>query len=219
MIHPILLITLAIVSAVGSANTIAETEIERCESKTRMSRKEIKEEIAEDPGKSGGIYYAYPFTTDSVPEVQEGYEPVLVSHYGRHGSRWAINEKQYAAVTDVLEREGRRGNLTDSGLNGSMEPVQLRFGHDTALIRLLALMKIDGCSKAETNPGKYCEAWQDFRVSPMGANLQLIFYRNAIHPEEDPLVLILHNERPATVPLISATAPFYSWQDLKSLWQ
>lgn len=425
MIRPLLFITLA---------PLLSSVVVNGEILTKTSREEVKGEIAASPGKSGGIYYAYPYDTDSVPEAPEGYRPVAISHYGRHGSRWAINEKQYAIVTDVMEREEGRGNLTemgaevlakvraiaahakghagelsplgqrqhkgiaqrmynrtpslfadsaqilarssieprcivsmaafseslkennpklrikksaspgdmdfisfstseakaftsdnapwrkelaefrdtvidysrilstlfadpvligervkfvktlhdiavttqnvgldvdllslfsddelfglwqainynmyvchanspmsegigmscarslldnivndaDSALNGSKEPIQLRFGHDTALIRLLALMKIDGCANAEADSGKYCEAWQDYRVSPMGANLQLIFYQNEKDPEEDPLVLILHNERPATVPLISATAPFYSWKDLKALWQ
>ena len=54
----------------------------------------------------------------------------------------------------------------------------LRFGHDTNLIRLLALMQVEGCSNQETDPDRYYLAWQDFRVSPMGANLQLIFFKN-----------------------------------------
>ena len=45
----------------------------------------------------------------------------------------------------------------------------LRFGHDTNLIRLLALMQVEGCSN-QTDPDRYYLAWQDFRVSPMGAN-------------------------------------------------
>ncbi len=54
----------------------------------------------------------------------------------------------------------------------------LRFGHDTNLIRLLALMQVEGCSNQETDPDRYYLAWQDFRISPMGANLQLIFFKN-----------------------------------------
>jgi len=407
----------------------------------------LKEEISATPGKSGGIYFAYPYTTDSVPPFPEGYEPVYISHYGRHGSRWAINEKQYPLVSDVLKAENGKGNLTEKGKDvlgmveaiashaqghagelsplgqrqhkgiarrmmrrtptlfcdsafvsalSSIEPrcivsmaafseslkeenprlritrsaspgdmafisystpeakafsketaswwkdldrfrdsvvdysrlsrlifknpkkvklpkrfwktlhdiaittqnvdldidllsiftpdelygfwqainygmyvrhanapasgmagmksarsllldiidradsalaattpaVQLRFGHDTALIRLLALMGIDGCSESEADPRRYCEAWQDFRVSPMGANLQLIFFRptgkditkdskdnsETKAPEDDYLVLILHNERPATLPLPSANPPYYRWKDLRTYW-
>lgn len=414
-----------------------------------VSAQSLKEEIAATPGKSGGIYYAYPYTSDSIPPFPDGYEPVYISHYGRHGSRWAINEKQYPIVADVLKAEEKKGNLTDSGRGvlrmvetialhaeghagelsplgqrqhkgiarrmmertpslfrdsarisalSSIEPrcivsmaafseslkeknpslritrsaspgdmafisystpeakafsnekagwwknldkfrdsvvdysrlsgmifknpdkvklpkkfwktlhdiaittqnvdldvdllsiftpdelygfwqainygmyvrhanapvsgmagmksarsllldivrradealaalpygtkegtggdsgqptVQLRFGHDTALIRLLALMGIDGCAESEADPRRYCEAWQDFRVSPMGANLQLIFFRPVGKSKvsaDDYLVLILHNERPATLLLTSDNPPYYRWQDLRARW-
>lgn len=421
---------------------------------------QLKEEIAATPGKSGGIYFAYPYDSDSVPAFPKGYRPVYVSHYGRHGSRWAINEKQYGRAAEALEREHAKGNLSDTGLfvlgeirrigahaaghageltplgqvqhkaiaqrmmertpalfrdsarvtaRSSVEPrcivsmaafsealkernpklrisrsaspgdmdfiswsspeakeitkeeapwrtelqhfrdsvlnprrlacllfkdpdkavlpkkiwktihdiavttqntgldsgllgifnadelfalwqpinynmyvchanaprsnaagmksarsllldivsradaalhgeevpaVDLRFGHDTALIRLLALMRLEGCAESETDPDRYCSAWQDFRISPMGANLQLIFLQpsessapsaraksstsaksstpsesSAPSESRPPLVLILHNERPALLPIDAPTAPFYPWPLVKSLWR
>lgn len=459
-----------------------------------VTPQDIQAEFTVNPGKSGGIYYAYPYTSDSIPEFPEGYEPVYISHYGRHGSRWAINEKQYPLVINLLEREQKNGNLTTVGEEvlakvrviadharghagelsplgqrqhkaiarrmmertpslfadsacisalSSIEPrcivsmaafseslkemnpslqitrsaspgdmafiayttpeakaftsdslgfkkdcrdfrtrtvnpsrilrllfksvpqplaidpslksdkeldddqtfiktlhdiavttqnvdlessipyfdtslqdidllslftseelfalwsalnynmyvrhanspqgkhlgmqsarsllddiirradealasrsnfstslsnyennslqisshnppaVQLRFGHDTNLIRLLALMQLEGCAESESNPDLYYRAWQDYRVSPMGANLQLIFLRPTANTNPttsessessdstsaEPLVLILHNERPALLPIDSPTAPFYPWSALKSLWQ
>ncbi|MDE6795566.1 MAG: histidine phosphatase family protein, partial [Muribaculaceae bacterium] len=80
-----------------------------------ISPRDIKREFKTAPGKSGGIYYAYPYTTDSIPDFPEGYEPVYVSHYGRHGSRWAINEKQYPLILDILAEQQQRGNLTSEG--------------------------------------------------------------------------------------------------------
>lgn len=409
-----------------------------------INPRDIKRQFKEHPGKSGGVYYAYPFTTDSVPEFPEGYEPVYISHYGRHGSRWAIHESQYPYMLKILEEEQTKGNLTpegeeilskvrqisdhaqghagelsplgqrqhkgiaermmrrtpnlfadstqisaissivprciismaafterlkennpqlriirsaspgdmdfisyssddyrrvtddslgwkvnfkkyrekiiprerlmklifketpdlknpvnflktlhdiaittqnveldvdllsiftidelfafwqainynmyvrhanspegqragmysarsllddfinraDTALNaGSDAPkVQLRFGHDTNLIRLLALMQLEGLSEVESDPNLYYAAWQDFKASPMGANLQLIFLRpsntaGASQSDEDTLVLILHNERPVRVPIATASgsndSPFYRWSDLKRLW-
>lgn len=441
-----------------------------------VTPQDIQAEFAVNPGKSGGIYYAYPYSSDSVPPFPAGYEPVYISHYGRHGSRWAINEAQYPLVINLLERELKKGNLTPSGEevltkvkriaaharghSGELSPlgqrqhkgiarrmmmrtpelfadsasisalssteprcivsmaafseslkemnpdlritraaspgdmafiayttpearafaadslgfkkdyrdfrestidpqrilkslfktvpqplaldpslkqdkqlndeqtfiktlhdiavttqnvdldvdllslftseelfslwsalnynmyvrhgnspqgarlgmlsarsllddiitradaalaisdgndtpadtateaigqpaVQLRFGHDTNLIRLLALMQLEGCSESESDPDRYHSAWQDYRVSPMGANLQLIFFlpkADSLSPNQsatqrsenqsaEPLVLILHNERPARLPMTSPTAPFYPWSALKALWQ
>lgn len=64
---------------------------------------------------SGGIYHAYPYTTDSVAPVPAGFEPVYISHYGRHGSRWMINLKTYDIALEALRRAAADGNLTPAG--------------------------------------------------------------------------------------------------------
>lgn len=71
--------------------------------------------IAAVPERAGGIYYAYPGTVDPVPEAPAGYRPVYISHYGRHGSRWVLNELMYPTMTNILERERLAGNLTPVG--------------------------------------------------------------------------------------------------------
>lgn len=92
----------------------------------------------------------------------------------------------------------------------------LRFGHDTYFIRLLALMQIEGCSNAETNPDRYYQAWQDFRVSPMAGNLQMIFYKNK---KGNVLVKFLHNESEVKIPIKSETGFYYNWNDVKNYYR
>lgn len=93
----------------------------------------------------------------------------------------------------------------------------LRFGHDTHLIRLLALAQVEGCSNRETDMEKFHLAWQDYHVSPMGANLQLIFFRNK---KNDLLVKFLLNEIEVGLPLASDTSPYYPWEAVKAfLWE
>lgn len=91
--------------------------------------------------------------------------------------------------------------------------IHLRFGHDTHLIRLLALMKIEGCANQETDIEKFHLAWQDYYVSPMGANLQLIFFNNK---KNDILVKFLLNEIEVNLQLDSYTGPYYPWETVKS---
>ena len=74
--------------------------------------------IALDPGKAGGVYYAYPITDDSqvcFTKPPKGYEPFYVSHYGRHGSRYLINDKDYKNVLDWLRIAYYSDILTDRG--------------------------------------------------------------------------------------------------------
>jgi len=67
------------------------------------------------PEKAGGIYYAYPHTTDSMAPVPAGYEPFYISHYGRHGSRWVINKNTHRIAVDGLRAQLNEGNLTELG--------------------------------------------------------------------------------------------------------
>ena len=79
------------------------------------SRAQLTAEFAVTPEKSGGIYYAYPFTTDSLATVPDGFEPVYLSHYGRHGSRWVIDMSIYPKVLGALRAQRDAANLTSVG--------------------------------------------------------------------------------------------------------
>lgn len=74
------------------------------------------EEIAETPEKSAGVHYAYPLhemSRQTAPPA--GYEPFYISHFGRHGSRYLINDTDYSRVLDLL-KEGRQSKaLTPAG--------------------------------------------------------------------------------------------------------
>ena len=67
------------------------------------------------PEKSGGIYYAYDVDTDSVAPAPEGYAPVYISHYGRHGSRWPVNPKIYKTSSDFFQDQQLAENITPEG--------------------------------------------------------------------------------------------------------
>ena len=44
-----------------------------------------------------------------------GYKPFYISHYGRHGSRYAWNAKTYTLIHDVLSKANETGSLTPFG--------------------------------------------------------------------------------------------------------
>lgn len=56
------------------------------------------EEIAADINKAGGVYLVYPKVEAKLTPAPKGYKPFYVSHYGRHGSRYLISDKDYQAV-------------------------------------------------------------------------------------------------------------------------
>ena len=76
----------------------------------------VREDFKANPKLSANNYQAYP--VDGFPALTaapEGYEPFFINHYGRHGSRWLINEKKYTRPIQMLEKGERYGKLTRRG--------------------------------------------------------------------------------------------------------
>jgi len=79
------------------------------------SAQTAKEEIYADILKSGSNYMAYQAPNKALTPAPKGYEPFYMSHYGRHGSRWLINENDYTSVLRVFRRANEQGKLTALG--------------------------------------------------------------------------------------------------------
>ena len=96
----------------------------------------------------------------------------------------------------------------DSVIATGTSTATLRFGHDTCLYHLLSLLGFfDGV------PNLMDE------ILPMGANLQIIFYRNA---QGHVIVKFLHNEKELRYNEIDCyenkpafESPYYDWEDIK----
>lgn len=76
------------------------------------------DEIRANPTISAGNYLAYP-DKDHIKLTPSpvGYIPFHMEHYGRHGSRWLINEKQYTRPIEALEKAEKYNVLTQKGIN------------------------------------------------------------------------------------------------------
>lgn len=121
------------------------------------------------------------------------------------GPRNAVNlVREFIATADEAIA-GKRKNAID-----------LRFGHDTALLPMLALMNFEEACRAVKGHEAGCDAWQNFRICPMGANVQFAFLRNG---KGDIIVAPRLNEMPAHITGIKEVAPgYYKWKDLRNLW-
>ena len=103
----------------------------------------------------------------------------------------------------------------DSCLKLKHPGATLRFGHDTVLLPLVCLMGLNGYDKSIRDLN-YLEkrGWVDYRVFPMAANVQIVFYRKS-PSDSDVLLKVLLNENEATLPLPGNQAPYYRWSDFK----
>ena len=91
----------------------------------------------------------------------------------------------------------------------------LRFGHETMVLPLTCLLELDNFGIEESNLERLeGKGWLNYKIFPMGANIQFIFYRKDYNDKEV-LVKILLNENEAKLPLRSSMAPYYKWSEVR----
>lgn len=82
-----------------------------------LSAQTTREEVLSDLSRTGGVYYAYPDDIPALTAIPKGYRPVYVSHYGRHGSRYLISDKDYTSVRKIFADARDNNALTPLGLD------------------------------------------------------------------------------------------------------
>lgn len=134
-------------------------------------------------------------------------------NYVRHGN--SVEGKRAGAksakslLKDILD-------LADESLAGKRTNVDLRFGHDIYLLRLYALMDIEGANASVKGIDEASRVWQSYRITPMAANLQLVIFSN---PAGKKIATVRMNERPVKVAGLREYAPgYYKWSDLETKW-
>ena len=108
----------------------------------------------------------------------------------------------------------------DAALRSSQSSATLRFGHDTALYRLLSLLfdatlPPAGAREDADQVVLGAETDRMDRVVPMGANLQMIFYKNR---KDSVVVKFMLNERDIMLSPVGQViygTHYYSWKEWK----
>lgn len=111
-------------------------------------------------------------------------------------------------------------NILDSAnaaLQDDTTAATLRFGHDGNLMPLAGLLQLDNCHNEENNPADFYKAWSDFKIVPMAANIQMIFYRKP--GADDVLVKFMLNEKESGIPLESDIKPYYHWTEVEKFYR
>lgn len=102
--------------------------------------------------------------------------------------------------------------IISSGGNGAT----LRFGHDGNLIPLTAVLGMEGCYEAVAEPERFKDVFRTYAISPMAANVQIVFFRNK---DNNVIVKFMLNEREIAIPLQTTDFPFYQWSDVKAYYE
>lgn len=74
-----------------------------------------KDEIFSDIHRSASNFYAYPAPTGLVTAPPKDYEPFYLSHYGRHGSRFLSDPREYEVPLRIMREAEQYGVLTPLG--------------------------------------------------------------------------------------------------------
>ncbi len=75
----------------------------------------VREEVRSDWNKSSGLDCVYDFSAKAATPAPKGYEAFYISHYGRHGSRYAYTAKAYTVLLNMMKESAAKGNLTPYG--------------------------------------------------------------------------------------------------------
>lgn len=76
---------------------------------------DARQDIHRDKYLAGDNYVAYQTPSGKLTPAPKGYEPVYMSHYGRHGSRWLIGYNNYERPLQYLKDAHEAGMLTPRG--------------------------------------------------------------------------------------------------------
>ena len=157
------------------------------------------------------------FTDD---EVYDQWRIRNVGWYLDYGSWPGADCKMPFSQLNLLK------NIIETADTVTQTQATLRFGHEVCVMPLACLLELDNCGMAIENLDELDTYWRNYRIFPMGCNVQLIFYRpkvkkgktaNASTPTtgSDILVKALLNEREAYLPIDTNNWPYYKWQDLR----
>ena len=102
----------------------------------------------------------------------------------------------------------------------------LRFGHDTVIFPFVALLQLGTAGVETADMGNLHKVYRDYEISPMAANVQLVFYKSS-KKGAPILVKVMLNEIEQKLPVTcdSATikncpaAPYYRWDDVRAFYR
>ena len=152
--------------------------------------------------------YGFPevFNVDELIALWKIYNYRMYVHY----SNYKPSNRAVILSSRPLLKEFIKN--AEAALQSQSPSADLRFGHDINIIPLAGLMGIKGTAECTDNPYDIPLVFQDYDVSPMASNIQLVFFKDKTN---NVIVKFLHNEKETSIPIESSIYPFYKWEDVK----
>ena len=78
-------------------------------------RYDVLDQVKADWRKAAAMEGPHRFDAPALSKAPKGYKPFYISHYGRHGSRYAWSSKTYTQLRDILSQAHQEQALTPLG--------------------------------------------------------------------------------------------------------
>lgn len=109
-------------------------------------------------------------------------------------------------------------NIIETADTVTQKQATLRFGHDTVVLPIVALMELGSLGCSIDNLEELDTYFRSYQVIPTACNIQLVFYRPKKGKPGDILVKALLNENEVTIPVETDMFPYYKWDDVRTFY-
>ena len=183
------------------------------------------------PGAGKTIMDPYTFADDlynvaadmyCLPELKLSFydlfcEEGMINGFRSYNAAWCLWEglmpgakKSYYRLYPLLQNFlDEAYAIIASGGNG----LRLRFGHDSVVLPFAFILGFQEAIGGTDDMENLHNSFSIFRLIPMAANIQLVFFRKA--GSQDILVKFLMNENETSIPLKTDCYPYYHWSDVE----
>ena len=157
-----------------------------------------------------------------LPELRLNLDDVfgeegMIDGFRSYNAAWCLWEglmpgakKSYYRIYPLLQNFL---DEADAMIASSGRGVRLRFGHDSVVLPFAFVLGFPEATGATDDMENLHEYFSIFRLIPMAANIQLVFYRKA--KSRDILVKFLMNENETSIPVRTDCYPYYHWSDVE----
>ena len=144
-------------------------------------------------------------------------EDELIDGFRVYNASWCLWEglmpgaqPNYYAIYPLLKNFlDEAAQMIRSGERG----VRLRFGHDSVVLPFTFILGFQEAIHGTDDMENLHNQFALFRLIPMAANIQWIFFRK--QSSDDILVKFLMNENETSIPIKTDCYPFYHWKDVE----
>lgn len=163
---------------------------------------------------------------DCLPELNLSFHDLFtddeyIDGFRSYNASWCLWEglmpgaqpNQYAHFPLLINFLDEADLMIRSGKSG----VRLRFGHDSTVLPFAYILGLKEAINGTDDMENLHNQFALFRLIPMAANIQLIFFRK--QGSDDILVKFLMNENETSIPIKTDCYPFYHWKQVESYYR